>query len=198
MYKEIRIASEQRQRESDQRQRDLAMRLEELSLQVTASKMEYLHEKFGENSKKSSHDTHATSPRAHAAQDNSMFVPKYTRLDYPCYNGKSDPLAWVNSCKHFFEHQHTHNTKKVGLSSFQLEDKAQLWFRKLKCDQPEIQWDNFGEQCDLRFGPPIRDDTFGELAKLRQNQLCGLSRTFWGLAVLFGFHNSKAGSPIVY
>ncbi|KAF2306107.1 hypothetical protein GH714_012587 [Hevea brasiliensis] len=37
----------------------------------------------------------------------SSFVPKFTKLDFPRYDGKDDPLGWLNRCKHFFQHQQT-------------------------------------------------------------------------------------------
>ncbi|OMO91438.1 Retrotransposon gag protein [Corchorus capsularis] len=45
---------------------------------------------------------------------------------------------------------------------------AQLWFLKLERNHPAITWDAFAQQCNLRFGPPIRRNKLGELVKLRQ------------------------------
>ncbi|KAH0693198.1 hypothetical protein KY290_021370 [Solanum tuberosum] len=35
-------------------------------------------------------------------------------------------------------------------------------------DLPQLSWDDFKRHCNLRFGPPIRSQKLGELAKLRQ------------------------------
>ena len=49
-----------------------------------------------------------------------------------------------------------------------MEGNAQLWFLQLETDLPQLSWDNFKRHCNLRFGPPIRSQKMGELAKLRQ------------------------------
>ncbi|KAG6479507.1 hypothetical protein ZIOFF_062973 [Zingiber officinale] len=59
--------------------------------------------------------------------------------------------------------------EKVGLASFHLEGDVQLWFIKLERDRPHIQWEEFKDQCNLRFGPSIRNNKLGELAKLQQS-----------------------------
>ncbi|OMO79271.1 reverse transcriptase [Corchorus capsularis] len=96
------------------------------------------------------------------------FVPKYTKLDFPKYDGSIDPLSWINKCEHFFRHQNTPAEEKVGLASFYLKGDAQLWFLKVERDRPSITWDEFKRQCNLRFGQPVRSNKLGELVKLRQ------------------------------
>uniref|UniRef100_A0A2C9UZC0 Uncharacterized protein n=1 Tax=Manihot esculenta TaxID=3983 RepID=A0A2C9UZC0_MANES len=54
------------------------------------------------------------------------FVPKYTKLDFPRYNGTEDPLGWISRCQHFFKHQSTPDDEQVGLASYHLEGIAQL------------------------------------------------------------------------
>ncbi|KAH0636045.1 hypothetical protein KY289_035960 [Solanum tuberosum] len=49
-----------------------------------------------------------------------------------------------------------------------LEGNAQLWFLQLETDLLEPSWDEFKRYCNLCFGPPIRSQKLGELAKLRQ------------------------------
>ncbi|XP_015168562.1 uncharacterized protein [Solanum tuberosum] len=98
----------------------------------------------------------------------SSFIPRYTKLDFPWFTGQGDPLGWLNRCDHFFRHQQTPDEEKVGLASFHLEGNAQLWFLQLETDLPEPSWDEFKRYCNLRFGPPIRSQKLGELAKLRQ------------------------------
>ncbi|KAH0658001.1 hypothetical protein KY289_026749 [Solanum tuberosum] len=58
--------------------------------------------------------------------------------------------------------------EKVSLASFHLEGNAQLWFLQLETDLPEPSWDELKRYCNLRFGPPIRSQKLGELAKLHQ------------------------------
>ncbi|XP_043807599.1 uncharacterized protein LOC110608432 isoform X2 [Manihot esculenta] len=96
------------------------------------------------------------------------FVPKYTKLDFPRYNGTEDPLGWISRCQHFFKHQSTPDDEQVGLASYHLEGIAQLWYLQLIQDVPNPTWVEFVDQCNLRFGPPIRSNKLGELAKLKQ------------------------------
>ncbi|WMV32036.1 hypothetical protein MTR67_025421 [Solanum verrucosum] len=98
----------------------------------------------------------------------SFIIPRYTKLDFPRFNGQEDPLGWLNICEHFFRHQQTLKEEKVGLASFHLEGNAQLWFLQLETDLPQLSWDDFKRHCNLRFGPPIRSQKLGELAKLCQ------------------------------
>uniref|UniRef100_A0A0V0HJV6 Putative ovule protein n=1 Tax=Solanum chacoense TaxID=4108 RepID=A0A0V0HJV6_SOLCH len=98
----------------------------------------------------------------------SFTIPRHTKLDFPRFNGQEDPLGWLNGCEHFFRHQQTLEEEKVGLASFHLEGNAQLWFLQLETDLPQLSWDDFKRHCNLRFGPPIRSQKLGELAKLRQ------------------------------
>ncbi|XP_049388846.1 uncharacterized protein LOC125853216 [Solanum stenotomum] len=98
----------------------------------------------------------------------SSFIPRYTKLDFPRFTSQGDPLGWLNRCDHFFRHQQTPDEEKVSLASFHLEGNAQLWFLQLETDLPEPSWDEFKRYCNLRFGPPIRSQKLGELAKLRQ------------------------------
>src|SRR5262249_12369817 len=93
----------------------------------------------------------------------STFVPKFTKLDFPKYDGKDDPLGWLNRCKHFFRHQQTPEEEMVSLASYHLEGIAQLWFLQLLDDFPQPSWEEFSTQCNLRFGPPVRSNKLGEL-----------------------------------
>lgn len=68
----------------------------------------------------------------------------------------------------FFSTPTDSNEEKVSLASFHLEGNAQLWFLQLETDMPEPSWDEFKHYCNLRFGPPIRSQKLGELAKLHQ------------------------------
>uniref|UniRef100_A0A2C9UMK5 Uncharacterized protein n=1 Tax=Manihot esculenta TaxID=3983 RepID=A0A2C9UMK5_MANES len=32
----------------------------------------------------------------------SSIVPRYTKLDFPLFNGTKNPLGWLNQCEQFF------------------------------------------------------------------------------------------------
>lgn len=50
--------------------------------------------------------------------------PRYYKLDFPTFDGKSDTLPWVNWCEHFFHRQRTLEEEKVWLAAYHLIDGA--------------------------------------------------------------------------
>ncbi|KAG8644032.1 hypothetical protein MANES_11G082735v8 [Manihot esculenta] len=122
-------------------------------------KVEQLHAKLNAIS---------TGSQAKSSSGGSSVVPKFTKLDFPRYDGLEDPLGWLARCQHFFRHQQTPEEEKVSLASYHLEGIAQLWYMQLLDDIPDPNWDEFTHQCNLRFGPPIRNNKLSELAKLKQ------------------------------
>ncbi|XP_027768877.1 uncharacterized protein LOC107005014 [Solanum pennellii] len=55
---------------------------------------------------------------------NSM-IPKHIKLDFSRFCGQEDPWGWMNTCEHYFQHQHTQEEEEIGLASFHLEGIAQ-------------------------------------------------------------------------
>ena len=51
----------------------------------------------------------------------SSIVPKFTKFDFPRFNGQDDPLGWLSRCEHFFRHQQTLEEEKVSLAIEMLE-----------------------------------------------------------------------------
>lgn len=90
----------------------------------------------------------------------ALFLNKFTKLDFSCLNGRvggellSTP---TNLCK-----------EKVSLSFFHLKSTTQLWFLQLMQYFHNLTWEEFKHQCNLRFGPSIRSNKLGKLAKLKQ------------------------------
>ncbi|OMO61303.1 Retrotransposon gag protein [Corchorus olitorius] len=146
--------------------KELDVRLEEISREVSTGKREERVDGEGSVNR----GRRDKRPFGGDVQDTASFVPKYTKLDFPKYDGSYDPLGWIHRCEHFFRHQNTPEEERVGLASFHLEGDAQLWFLKLERDHPSITWDAFVKQCNLRFGPPIRRNKLGELVKLKQTE----------------------------
>jgi len=101
--------------------------------------------------------------------DNAMAVPRYHKLSFPTFDGKEDPLGWLNRCEHFFRAQHTRECDKVWLASFHLISVAQHWFYMLERDAGDIaaiNWPMFRSLCHQRFGPPLGTNHLAELARL--------------------------------
>lgn len=47
-------------------------------------------------------------------------------MDFPKFDGKSDPLTFINRCKSYFIQQCITEEEKVGMASYNLEACAQL------------------------------------------------------------------------
>ena len=84
----------------------------------------------------SSHEDRSSSERRRNGGSNSQYVPRYTKIDFPKYDGVNDPLVWLTQCEQFFDHQATLPEDKLSLASFHLEGEAQLWFFKMRRDNP--------------------------------------------------------------
>ena len=52
-------------------------------------------------------------------------VPRFHKLTFPTFDGKADPLDWLNKCDHFFRAQRTREADKVWLASFHMTGAAQ-------------------------------------------------------------------------
>ena len=44
-----------------------------------------------------------------------MLTPRIHKLSFPTYDGKEDPLPWINRCEQFFRGQKTRRTIKSGM-----------------------------------------------------------------------------------
>ncbi|XP_010264784.1 PREDICTED: uncharacterized protein LOC104602705 [Nelumbo nucifera] len=98
----------------------------------------------------------------------ATIIPKYSRLEFPSYNGNGDPLGWLHRCEQFFRNQRTDDRDKVSLAAFHLTEEAQLWFYRLEQEEPGLGWAQFKSYCLLRFGPPLTSNPLGELINLKQ------------------------------
>ncbi|XP_062230337.1 uncharacterized protein LOC133928069 [Phragmites australis] len=95
-------------------------------------------------------------------------IPKFFKLDFPTYDGKDDPLPWLNRCEMFFRVQQTEERHKVWLASFNMDGDTHHWYAHLERVRGEPPWPVFRQLCNARFGPPIRSNPLGELRLLRQ------------------------------
>jgi len=57
--------------------------------------------------------------------------PKFQKLEFPRYDGKTDPMLFVNKCESYFRQQRTMAEERVWMASYALEDVAQLWYDQL-------------------------------------------------------------------
>jgi hypothetical protein len=95
-------------------------------------------------------------------------VPRYYKLDFPQFDGKSDPLSWLNRCEQFFRGQRTEDQDKVWLATYHLTGVAQEWYYQHERNHGVLHWDEFKELCHLLSGPPIHSNPLGEIKQFVQ------------------------------
>ena len=94
--------------------------------------------------------------------------PRFQKLDFPRYDGKTDPLLFIIRCESYFRQQRTMPEEKVWMASYNLEDIAQFWFMQLQEDEGTPPWGRFKELLNLRFGPAVRSAPLFELSECRR------------------------------
>ena len=76
-------------------------------------------------------------------------------MDFPRYDGKSDPLIFLNRCESYFHQQRIMEEEKVWMASYNLEDGAQMWYIQVQTDEGTPSWRRFKELINLRGGPRL-------------------------------------------
>ncbi|WVZ80867.1 hypothetical protein U9M48_028309 [Paspalum notatum var. saurae] len=94
--------------------------------------------------------------------------PQFQKMDFLRYDGKSDPLIFINRCESYFHQQRIMEEEKVWMASYNLEDGAQLWYIQVQADEGTLSWRRFTELLNLRYGPPLRSALLFELADCRR------------------------------
>ena len=89
-------------------------------------------------------------------------------MDFPQYDGKSDPLIFVNRCESYFHQQRIMEEEKVWMASYNLEEGAQMWYIQVQQDEGTSSWRRFKEMRNLRYGLPLRSAPLAELADCRR------------------------------
>lgn len=90
------------------------------------------------------------------------------KLEFPRYDGSTDPLPWMSRCNYYFRHQRVVGEEKMSIVAPHLEHDPQYWFLKLDRDRPHMDWEEFKDHCHRRFGAFGSRSKFGELVKLQQ------------------------------
>ncbi|KAG8100791.1 hypothetical protein GUJ93_ZPchr0013g35683 [Zizania palustris] len=104
----------------------------------------------------------------HEGPRDSDRLPRFQKLDFPRYDGKTDLMLFINKCESYFRQQRTMAEERVWMASYNLEDVAQLWYIELQEDEGTPLWGRFKELLNLRFGPPLRSAPLFELAECRR------------------------------
>ena len=94
--------------------------------------------------------------------------PRFQKWDFPRFDGKTDPLLFINKCESYFRQQRTMVEEQVWMASYNLEGIAQHWYIQLQEDEGTPSWSRFRELLNLRFGPALRSAPFFELTECRR------------------------------
>jgi hypothetical protein len=107
-------------------------------------------------------------PRGHDGQHHHDRPPRFQKMDFPRYNGKTDPLIFTNRCESYFHQQRIMEEEKVWMASYNLEEGAQMWYIQVQTDEGTPSWRRFKELLNLRYGPPLCAAPLAELAECRR------------------------------
>jgi hypothetical protein len=119
--------------------------------------------------KSASSSDHDTGGRLEGPHDLDR-PPRFQKLDFPHYDGKTDPMLFINKCESYFRQQHTMMEERVWMASYNLEDVAQLWYIQLQEDEGTLPWGRFKELLHLRFGPPLRSALLFEFTECQRTR----------------------------
>jgi hypothetical protein len=108
-------------------------------------------------------------------------------LDFPRFDGKSDPRLFINKCESYFRQQCTMAEEHVWMATYNLEGVAQEWFMQLQEDEGTPSWGQFKDLLDLRFGPALHSAPLFELTEcLRTGTVEEYSNRFQSLLFRVG------------
>ena len=79
-------------------------------------------------------------------------------MDFPQFDGKSDPLAFINQCETYFNRERIMEEEKVWMASRNLAEDARMWFLQVQRDEGTPAWRRFTKLLHLRFGSPPRSN----------------------------------------
>jgi hypothetical protein len=110
----------------------------------------------------------STSKNKDKIVHNSSTAPKLTKLDFPRYNGEDDLTSWICRVEQFFEFQRTENHEKILMAAYHLEGGAQMCYKLIREGEEILTWESLMVALDIRYGPTVYEDHFGNLTKLQQ------------------------------
>jgi hypothetical protein len=90
------------------------------------------------------------------------------KLNFPSFDGESDPLPWLTKCASYFRGMRTMEEEKVWMTALHLEGAAAKWYYTLERDHGILSWPRFSDFVNMRFGPPLRTNGMVELKDLRR------------------------------
>lgn len=95
--------------------------------------------------------------------------PRLYKIDFPTFDGESDPRPWLTRCNLLFLGQCTQESDKTWLASYHLTGVTALWYGHLETKIGRPSWETFRQLLSNHFRPPTRANPFGELISLRRS-----------------------------
>ncbi|KAG8645666.1 hypothetical protein MANES_10G083422v8 [Manihot esculenta] len=130
------LAKQQANQSKNEKIKQLHTKLDATSLDLELTK-KGMSSSSAESQTKIRKDKEISSTTVSENPGGNSIVSKFTKLDFPLFNGLEDPLGWLSCCQHFFCHQSTLEKEKVSLASYHLEGIAQLWYTQILLDVPD-------------------------------------------------------------
>ena len=113
------------------------------------------------------HSSSSSGPHGFAEHHGAR-PPRFQKMDFPKFDGKSDPLSFLNRCESYFHQQRIPAEEQVWMASYNLEGGAQLWYIQVQTDEGTPSWRRFSELLNLRYGPPVRSNPMAELMECKR------------------------------
>lgn len=93
------------------------------------------------------------------------------KINFPRFDGSTDPLPWLNQCESYFRGMRTLAEEKVWIASVHLDGTMAEWFYALQRDNGSMTWPCFVDFVNLHFGPSIRSNPMAELKELSRTSM---------------------------
>ena len=142
--------------------------LEKLNQQMSSKN------EMGDNSANKNGGRSCTGSGLKGSSSFNSFVPKTLKIDFPRYDGRDDPIAWVCKAEKYFALHEINESNKVNLASFYFESDALLWFQMLEQESLYVTWQDLWSGLFARFGPnqfedPVRPQVCFTYARRKGN-----------------------------
>jgi hypothetical protein len=99
-----------------------------------------------------------------ALSDPSESALQLYKIDFPLFDGATDPQPWLTRCNLFFLGERTQDSDKTWLASYHLTDVAALWYSYLEAKfYQRPSWGEFQTLISNHFRPLTCANPFGEM-----------------------------------
>ena len=90
------------------------------------------------------------------------------RIELPPFRGE-DPFGWISRAEIYFAVQKVPTEQQLELTQICMEGMAWHWFKMLKEEDPQLNWERFKRAFFDRYGDHHSGNLFTQLKMLRQS-----------------------------